>query len=187
MKRRRNDLDQSFDATSLDNAGNTEDTPRTAIRKKISFVDESDEEVYIDQQAHKKRKMSQEVQELKLWFSGAIAGLSTSKQAEDIITGMAAQSTQISENKKTSERNANEIAGIKVTLDKIESTLCIQGPGWRKLPELEHVVLLDRTRRLPADLPWQPRQSSTYLLKKTMTCQGGRFCFGQLLENRRRN
>ena len=126
MKRPRTELDQSYEEVRIQSECNT-DSPRTSIQRRISFVDDTDEEVLINNQAHKKRKMSQEVQELKVWFGQAIAGLSTRDQSDTIIANINAHAAQIAENKMTGYKNSRDIQEIKNSLSSIDERLSKEG------------------------------------------------------------
>ena len=139
MKRRREDLDQSHEEQRLEK--DTE-SPGTYIRKRLSFVDDSDTEILIDNQAFKRRKMSKEVEELKVYFAKAIEGLSTKGQSDAILSNLMAHSTQIAENKATGEKNAKDIGDIKHAVYNIErnmmgTSLRSEGVAAEKRKEME--------------------------------------------------
>ena len=122
MKRGREETGEDREDNINSQEAETE-TPRTHIRRRISFIEDSDTEILIDNQAHKKRRMPKEVEELKLYIVDAIKGLSTSKQAEGIINSISIHSNQIHENRMAWERNSREIGEIRNSISNIESVL----------------------------------------------------------------
>ena len=124
MKRKREELNQSHERVRLVETTDNEESNASA-KKRLEFEVESDtdDEVFIDTQAHKKRRMSKEVDELKAWIATQVSALSTKKQSEEIKQSINHHAAQIQENKFACERNAKDISEMKGTLSNIEREL----------------------------------------------------------------
>ena len=100
MKRK---LDEGEDNNDI----NTEEV---SVIRRINFDEEtsedSDNEIFFNKQAHKKRKMSQEISDLKIWLDSRLELVATRAQTQSILDNVAA-------NKERGIRNENEIIEIK--------------------------------------------------------------------------
>ena len=84
------------------------------IKKRLDFIntDDSHDEVFINRQANKKKKMSVN-DELKIWFRKEIAGLATGEQVEGIKVAVESNSAR-------SEANENKINEIGSAVSAIQ-------------------------------------------------------------------
>ena len=87
------------------------------VRKRIDFEDSSDDEVVINRQAHKKRKISRDMEELKIWIKGQFEeNKAETRKLVDTIDAA------VSKGKK----NEAEINNIKDSIANIERKMGIQ-------------------------------------------------------------
>ena len=126
MKRSR-ELDQSHEEVQLREIVEVTGIQGNNTRRRIIFgeIDESDEEVTFDSQAHKRRKMSKEVEELKMWITVQIAELSTKKQSQDIQNSISNHTSMIAENRAAGKANADKIEKMGDSISNIERSLGI--------------------------------------------------------------
>ena len=82
-----------------------------SVRKRINFDQESDseEEVFFDTQAHKRRKMGKDTDELKIWiaqqFKEKMSGLATHNQTQDLVKS-------INDTRNRVEKNEDNILSL---------------------------------------------------------------------------
>ena len=86
-----------------------------SIRRKITFdSDDSDSEITFDKQAHKRRKMSQEIVDLKIWMETKF------KETNDCAARIEAT---IAANSSRGIKNAEDIVDIRAAISRIEGRL----------------------------------------------------------------
>ena len=95
-------------------AGNREEVQ---VRRKINFETElepgsdSDTEVFFDKQAHKRRRMAKDIEELKVWMEKKFdASSAAAAEQNKAITNCIAMNTE------RSIKNADDIAQIRGTI-----------------------------------------------------------------------
>ena len=98
--------------------GEEEVIEEVSVKRKINFDTEAgtdtDDEVIFDTQAHKRRKMSQEIVELKVWMEGNFTEASNnSSQIEKIIQT----------NSHRSIKNEEDIGSLRHAINRIESNM----------------------------------------------------------------
>ena len=109
MKRK---LEQTQDTTE---SGKDRDPEEISVRKRINFDDDSDDdEVIITSQAHKKRKLSAEMEELKVWMEEKFDA--QKEQTQDLVKSVMA-------NAERGKKNEHEISLIKNSIVNIERRL----------------------------------------------------------------
>ena len=64
------------------------------IRRRINFTsgseNNSDDEIFFDTQAHKRRKMSKDIEKLKRWMEGKLQDVATKNQTQILIDNVVA-------------------------------------------------------------------------------------------------
>ena len=109
------------------------------IRRRIDFdVDSEDEEITFNNQAHKKRKLSHDMDELKVWIG---------KKFEESNEQTQLLFDNINENKARGIRNEADIQKIRESVDRIEMHIGV-APLMPPLP----LMLFNRDRQLIAGL-----------------------------------
>ena len=106
MKRKINDNDNNTE-TSADNF------EEVSIRRRINFDADSDEEIIFDTQAHKKRKMTKDMEELKVWFDKKMED-----QTKQIVDS-------INVNTERGLRNEKDIVQLKGAISRIEQAIAL--------------------------------------------------------------
>ena len=107
-----------------DKEGDCSEVEEITIRRRIDFETEaesdSDNEVTINRQAHKRRKMGADMEELKVWFDNKMtekmANLSTKEQTQTLVDS-------INENAARGRKNEDDIRSIRAALTNIEDKL----------------------------------------------------------------
>ena len=109
------------------NAEVEEQLEEVTIRKRLNFEDtdsDTDNEVTFCNQAHKKRKLLKDMEEMKVWMreeiKAGLVGLATSDQVTKIADEVKGHARQIQENKEESRKNAANIAVIQKSIENIE-------------------------------------------------------------------
>ena len=103
MKRKQRDAEEK----------ESEEAEEVSIRRKIIFDSESDDEVSFDIQAHKKRRMGLDMEELKVWFRAELK-TKMGEQTEKITE-------TIKENTERGIKNSEDIADLKLAISRIEA------------------------------------------------------------------
>ena len=90
------------------------------VRKRINFDEDSDEEVIIDTQAHKRRKLAGDMEELKVWmekqFDTRLSNLATRDQQQQLID-------TVNKNAERSKKNELDIGQIQTSMMNMEQRL----------------------------------------------------------------
>ena len=100
----------------------------TTTKRKIDFdlcsSESEDDEVFFDIQAHKRRKMGEANEEMKIWFAAKLGEelgrVATKDQMDCMIKDVRANSELSRSNKKMCAKNVEDIQRIGSSLDNIE-------------------------------------------------------------------
>ena len=145
---------------------NDEEDTEISVRKRINFEAESDDnEVVIDTHAHKKRKMSREMEELKLWITDT---LSTKEQTQQLIDN-------INNNTIRGKKNEEDIAEIKQSIHNIERHIGVQASTEPTVGSYAGAAMRPRppAPSIPKPIPPQPtynadERKSFYLSRRSL-------------------
>ena len=101
-----------------------------SARKRLHFNDddsESDNEVTINTQAHKRRKLSKEMEELRAWMqtefdkqNDKLPKVATGNQLDEISRNIKTNSEQIKRNQDEGRKNTEDIAALRGSITNIE-------------------------------------------------------------------
>ena len=107
-------------AASFNSNDTTNKEKELSVRKRINF-DSEDEEITFDTQAHKKRKLSKEMEELKLWIGERFdeSKAETKKLITESISATAARG----------KKNEEDMAEIRESISNIERRMGINTPA----------------------------------------------------------
>ena len=118
----------------------------TSIRRRINFDKDSDDEISFNCQAHKRRKLSKEMEELKTWFTKEL-NTRMSDQTKTIMDSLNVTNTR-------SLKNEEDISQIKGAISRIENSLSQNGSSYAGAVLMSRQALAVPTQPVPpAKLP----------------------------------